>query len=223
MADFGKWVVDAFNGLTPSIDGIYTDAKYDNISYWRKKQQAMVTTAGAVAMVIPGAHLVALAADVAFLMNRMAVCSYGIGAIYGYDRFSENILEEEDFANILALWAGNDEITTIVTGNDEIITMVISKAAIDIASKVGGKAGIKIIGKTIAKSGAILVGKKLGGKVGAKIGAKFAGKLSGKAAGGMVPFLGAVIGGGINLWFITGIADSAQKYYKFKCDVISKL
>ncbi|MDM8546153.1 hypothetical protein QUF61_06635 [Candidatus Venteria ishoeyi] len=213
MADFGKWVINAFNELTPNINGIYNDAKLDNISDWRMKQQAMVTGTGAAAMAIPGAHLAALAADVAFLMNRMAVCSYGIGAIYGHDRFSKNILENEDFANVLAYWAGDEEITT----------MVGSKTAADIALKVGGKAGIKIIGKTIAKSGAILIGKKLGGKVGAKIGAKFAGKLAGKAAAGMVPFLGAAVGGGINLWFITGIADSAEAYYKFKCDVISNL
>jgi hypothetical protein len=213
MPDFGKLVVDAFNGLTPDINGIYNDAKFDSISDWRTKQQAMVTGSGAAAMAIPGAHLAALAADVVFLMNRMSVCSYGIGAIYGYDRFSENLLEEEDFANVLAFWADDENIRT----------MVGSKAAVDIASKVGGKTGIKIIGKTIAKSGAILVGKKLGGKVGAKIGAKFAGKLAGKAAAGLVPFLGAAVGGGINLWFITGIADSAQEYYNFKYDIVSQL
>jgi glycine dehydrogenase subunit 1 len=38
-----------------------------------------------------------------------------------------------------------------------------------------------------------------------------------------VPFLGAAVGGGINLWFITGIADSAQEYYNFKYDIVSQL
>ena len=213
MADYGKWVIDAFNNLTPDINDIYSNARLDNVSDWRVKQQAMVTGTGAAAMAIPGAHLAALAADIVFLMNRMSVCSYGIGAIYGYNRFSTNILEEEDFANILAYWAGDEEISTMIN----------SKVAIDIASKVGGKVGVKIIGKTIAKTGAILVGKKIGGKVGAKIGAKFAGKIAGKAVGGMVPFLGAAVGGGINLWFITGIANSAEKYFDYKCYLASKL
>ena len=213
MVDFGRWVVDAFDSLTPDINQIYNDTRLNSISDWRITQKSLVTCSGAAAMVIPGLHMVALAADVAFLMNRMAVCSYGLGGIHGHKRFSDNFLEEEDFANVLALWAGDDEIST----------MVQSKAAVDIASKVGGKVGIKIIGKTIAKSGAILVGKKLGGKVGAKIAAKFAGKLVGKASAGWFPIFGAVVGGGINLWFISGIADSAEEYYKFKFDVADRL
>jgi len=213
MADFGKLVVKGFDKLTPDYNDIYNNAKLDNISDWRIKQQAMVTGTGVGGMLIPGVHLATLTADVAFLMNRMSVCSYGLGAIYGYNRFSQNLLEQEDFPNILALWAGEEEISRIVGG----------KVAVDIASKVGGKVGIKIIGKTIAKTGGILIGKKLGGKVGAKIGAKFAGKLAGKAAAGWVPFLGAAVGGGINLWFITNIADSAEEYYRFKYDIASKL
>lgn len=213
MSSFNTWVIDAFEKLTPDIDNIYISARLESLESWRIKQQAMVTGSGAAAMAIPGAHLVALGADVMFLMNRMSVCSYGIGAIYSHDRLGTNLLEEEDFANILALWAGDDQIKAVVTG----------KFGVDLAVKIGGKTGIKIIGKTIAHTGAVLVGKKLGGKAGAKIAAKFAGKLAGKAAGGAIPILGAIIGGGINLWFITSIADAANEYYNFKTNLAGGL
>ncbi len=213
MVDYGKLVIDAFEKLTPDLDAIYGDAKFSSTDNWLRKQKALVTGSGAAAMSIPGAHIALLTADVVFLMNRMSVCSYGVGAIYGYERFTQNLLEKEDFSNILALWAGDEEISTMVEG----------KVAVDIASKVGGKVGVKLIGKTIAKSSGVLIGKKLGGKVGAKVGAKFSGKLLGKAAGGFLPFLGPAVGGGINYWFISSISNSAEKYFDFKYVIANNL
>ncbi len=54
--------------------------------------------AGGAAMAIPGAHMFALAADVGILMNRMAVASFGVGAIYA--REHPIVVEREDFANV---------------------------------------------------------------------------------------------------------------------------
>lgn len=214
--DISQYVIDAFDTLTPNLNDIYCNTKDQSLDNWKIKQKALVTASGSGAMLIPGFHLVGLAADVAFLMNRMSVCSYGIGAIYGRKFFDYSTLEEEDFPNILALWSGDTTINSLVG----------TKAAADIATKlgikVGGKIGAKIIGKTVAVSGSVLVGKKLGGKVGAKIAAKFAGKLIGKSAAGFLPFVGAAVGGGINLWFITGISDAAEEYYKFKYDVANR-
>ncbi len=164
-------------------------------------------------MVVPGAHLVALAADVAFLMNRMCACSYGIGAIKGYSKLGENILEEEDFAIVLAYWAGDEDIKSMVTG----------KGLTDIAIKVGGKTGAKLIAKAIAKSGVILVGKKLSSKVAVKVGAKFAGKLAAKAGAGFIPILGAAVGAGINVWFVSDIASAAKEYYEAKCVALHRI
>lgn len=212
-----KAVIEAFEKLTPDIDSIYEDAKSYNISDWRAKQQALVIASGATAISIPGVHLTVLAADIAFLMNRMSVCAYGIGAIYGYSRYSENILEEEDFANVLALWAGDDSISQMVAQKAGI------DAVVKVAVKAGGKLGIKLIAKTIAMSGGILVGKKFAAKTGVKVGTKFAAKIAGKFGAGFIPIVGAFAGGWINWYFLTGIADAAEKYYKFKCDIIDKL
>lgn len=213
MANIQKLVMEAFSKLTPNLNNIYDTAHTYTVSGWKAKQKSLATASGAGAMAAPGAHLATLAADIAFLMNRMSVCSYGIGAIRSFDESYGNILEEEDFANVLAMWAGHEEITS----------MMGSKGALDIAMKVGGKVGMKVIGKTIATSGTVLVGKKLGGKVGAKVAAKIAGKIAGKAGAGFIPLLGPVIGGGINFWFISSVSSSAEEYYDFKLSVIKKL
>ena len=57
-------------------------------------------------MAIPGLHLIGIAADIAFLMNRMSVCSFGIGSIEGYNNDFGIILEKEDFAIVLSIWSG---------------------------------------------------------------------------------------------------------------------
>ena len=206
---FGEWVVDAFSGLTPDINGIYSGAKSYHLSDWRVKQQSLVTGSGALAVAVPGLHLVGMAADVAFLMNRMSVCCYGIGAILGSDNGAGNILEEEDFAVILARWSGDESLSNAAIG----------KISADLAGKIGSKALTKVLAKEMAKSAGILIGKKLAGKAGVKIGAKFGAKLGSKALAGFVPLLGAAVGGGINLWFITSIADAAEDWYRLKVSI----
>ena len=203
---FGEYVVQAFDGLTPDVHGIYSNAKSSSLSSWRATQQALVTGSGAAAAAIPGFHLVGMAADVVFLMNRMSVCSYGIGAIIGTECGLGDILEDEDFAVVLARWGGDDSLNNAAVG----------KACADLAGKVGGKAVTKLLAKKMAESAGILVGKKLAGKVGMKVGAKFGAKLGTKAVTGFIPFLGAAVGGGINLWFITEIADAAEAWYRVK-------
>jgi len=208
MADFGQLVINAFNELTPDINGIYQQAHSKTLSDWRGAQTAMVAGSGAAAVVIPGLHLAGMAADVIFLMNRMAVCSYGIGAIRGYDTLRDNILEDEDFAVVLAHWTGEVDIRSAFS----------AKCAADLATKVGGKFGAKLIAKELAKGAGLLIGKKIGGKLGAKLGVKFGAKMGGKAVAGFIPFLGAVVGGGINVYFISEIANAADEYYEQKVD-----
>jgi len=203
---FGDWVLQGFDGLTPDLPGIYGNAKLRTLSGWRTMQQSLVTGSGAAAAAIPGLHLVGMAADVAFLMNRMSVCSYGTGAIVGHTQGLGNFLELEDFAVVLARWGGDESVGDAAIG----------KTAADLVGKVGGKAATKILAKTAGEKAGLLVGKKLAGKVGTKVGAKIGGKLGTKAVAGWVPFLGAAVGGGINLWFITEIANEAQSWYLLK-------
>lgn len=203
-------VLNAFESLTPNLENLYEDSICYNLSSWRRRQCSLATASGALAMGIPGLHLAGVAADVLFLMNRMSVCSFGIGSIIGYNNGNGFMLEEEDFGLILARWGGCEEASNgaLQTGVKEI------------GLKVGGKAATKALSKGVAKYAGkkvgIYVGEKVGGKIITKIAAKFGAKLGGKVAGGFIPLFGSVIGGSINLWFINSIADEAESYYKFK-------
>jgi hypothetical protein len=204
--NFREFVADAFAELTPDLPSIYRDASPSVLGDWILKQQSLVTGSGALAVAIPGLHLVGMAADVAFLMNRMAVCSYGIGAIIGYDNRHGNILEKEDFAIVLARWSGDENLSDAV----------IAKACADVVGKVASKELMRILAKKMAEHAGVLVGKKLAGKAGTKIGAKFGAKLGAKVAAGWVPFFGAAVGGGVSLWFISEVASAAESWYRLK-------
>jgi len=193
---FSEYVVSGFNSLTPDINGTFNSARSYSMNEWCNMQKAAVTGSGAAASAIPGAHLAGAAADIAFLMNRMAVCSFGIGAIYAANNGLGNYLEDEDFAVILGLWAGNAELKAAISG----------KAAADAVAHVQSKASLKFLAKHMAKSSGILIGRKLAGKTAAKIGGKFGAKMRWNIAAVFVPILGAAVGGGINLWFISEIA-----------------
>ncbi len=206
---FDQWVVDAFARLTPDVNGIYADAQAQALRDWRIKQQAMVTGSGALAIAVPGVHLVGMAADVAFLMNRMAVCCYGIGAIIGTNSGLGNMLEEEDFAIILGRWSGDESVS------DEAIR----KTHSEMVGELGAPVSSKVLAREMGKKAGILIGKKLSSKAGAKIGAKFGAKMGSKALAGFIPVLGAAAGGGINLWFITSIANAAQGWYNLKASL----
>jgi hypothetical protein len=210
MSKYTEYVVDAFNALTPDLRGIYSNAITYTLPSWKKLQATLVTGSGAAAVAIPGIHLVGIPADIVFLMNRMAVCSYGIGAILGNNNGYGNILEKEDFAIVLARWSGDESVSN----------SMIAKAAADLAGKSGGKIGAKIgtkkLASVLALSSGAIVGNKIGGKVGAKIGSKIGAKIGGKLTAGFVPLLGAAVGAGINLYFIHGIASAAEEWYEIK-------
>lgn len=206
MANFAQYVNDAFSALTPDINNIYYDAITYSFSDWKAKQSTLVTASGAASVAIPGLHLVGIPADVAFLMNRMSVCSFGIGALILKDKGLGNILEEEDFPIILARWCNDPALTNAA----------ISKTTAEIAAKTGSKVAAKQLAKIACKHFGIVVGQKLSGKLGAKLGAKFGAKLGTKVAAGFIPFFGAVVGGSINLYFITEIQTEAENWYRFK-------
>lgn len=209
MPDFSRYVNDAFSSLTPNINEIYYDAIGYTLGNWKAKQSALVTASGAGSVAIPGLHLIGIPADVAFLMNRMSVCSFGIGALVFTEKKLGNILEQEDFPIILGRWCDDPYLTNAA----------ISKTAAELAVKTGSKVAAKELAKVACKHLGIVVGQKLSGKIGAKLGAKFGAKLGTKVAAGFIPFLGAAVGGSINLYFITQIQTQAESWYRFKASL----
>ena len=139
----------------------------------------------------------------------------------------------DDFALILALWSGELQETELPV----VLTTALLSGGLAVGVSQFGVAGLvgKAAGET-AKAATIAVGQKLGAKGGVKGGVKGAGKLAGKIAekaatkiatkftvkltakgvAGFLPFVGPIIGGGINAYFVKDIADSANIYYAAK-------
>ena len=206
MSNFGQVVVNTFENLTPDLQGIYDTHKAKTMNEFTGPQSLSVLASGAAAGALPGLHLLGATADLAFLMNRMSVCCYGIGAIKGYQALGIDILEREDFALILALWAGDEDVTRIVS----------TKIGADLLVVGGAKVGLKAVSKGIGHQLGVISGKKLAGKVGAKVGAKIGAKAGAKFAAGWIPVLGGVVGAGVNAYFLSDVMAAAQRFYDFK-------
>lgn len=204
--NFSETIIKIFDGLTPDLASIAASTEGYSLAEWKSLQTKRVTVSGGAAVAIPGLHLLGIGADLAFLINRMAVCGLGIGVIMGRDSGKGDLLEEEDFACILALWADTDGLDSAA----------ISKVSSDLVTKVGSKVASKMLAKLMCEHAGILIGQKMGGKLGAKLGAKFGAKLGAKAAAGWIPFLGVAVGAGINCWFIQSISESAESWYSYK-------
>ncbi|MBA4768570.1 MAG: hypothetical protein H2049_13190 [Porphyrobacter sp.] len=221
MASVGEIFVDLVNNMRPDLAEIYDGARTESLSDWKTRQNAMVTASGAASVSIPGLHLAGLAADVAFVLNRMGTASYGVGAIVGHQACADNILEEEDFSLILAYWADDEDVMQAMKGKAG--ADLSAKVSAKLAGKVLGKSSVKILTKTMISSATYLATQKVGGKLLAKPAAKFAAKFAAKGAAGFVPFLGAVVGGGVNLWLLNGIQDAAEEFYKDKITLADSL
>ncbi|MGW4029248.1 hypothetical protein ACWEFL_07970 [Streptomyces sp. NPDC004838] len=219
--------VNAFNSLGWDTDLARRGAAgYTTLSGWRASQTAQVAAAGAAAMAVPGAHLVALTADVGFLLHKMSICAWGIGFKLG-----ATVDGEDDLAVILGLWAGALEpdalsVTSVGTGAaagwiafnatyPTYGTAVMAKALAmgagagvsTVSAKIAGKKG----GKALAK-----LSKPFLQKIAQKAAVKFSAILGSKAVTGAVPVLGALAGAGVNAYFIQKFADASETYYRAK-------
>ncbi|MGI5399267.1 hypothetical protein ACQEVG_07420 [Streptomyces sp. CA-135486] len=219
--------MDAFNSLgwdtSIAERGV---AGYSTLSSWRASQTAQVAAAGAAAMAVPGAHLIALTADVGFLLHKMSTCAWGIGFKLG-----ASVEGEDDLAVILGLWSGALERNALSVGSATagasagwivfnaayptygaaVMAKVLASGAGSGVAAVGTKIAGKKSGKAMAK-----LSKPFLQKIAQKVSVKFSALLGSKAATGAVPILGALAGAGMNSYFIMKFADAAEIYYKEK-------
>lgn len=214
--------VKVVTSLSPDVGTIYREASPYTMDAWETKQKTLATMAGVGSGLIPvpGLHLPAAVADVGFLINRMGLTAYGIGAIACYDEDFGNLVEEEDLVPILGYWANDDE-----TKNSFKVkgAGAVSKVAI----KVGGKAAAKVVSKTVLTSMGYLVASRLGLKSVMKTApplvaaaSAFAGKAGVKVGTSWVPAAGAAISAGINYWMISSISTAAIEFYNDKLDLV---
>ena len=202
-------VLSALELVSPNADEIYANA-IDSWSEttWLIGEAASTAVAGMAATIVPGAHIPAMAVDLAYLLRKMATSSLGIGAIKGHNLSCGNIVDAVDFVLILGAWADSDSY-------EEVYQEFSNKMQVFKAQSLGKKRGMNMMMRLVQKKG-LLIGKKLGLKSAAKIAAKFSGKLAAKFGAGFVPVAGAIIGGGINAYFVYDISGAADRYYSVK-------
>lgn len=204
MSISGELIVTAFDALGGDPMSAIDDAQeYSSVSTWVSDQSFKAGLAGAGAQLIPGVHLVAMGADLGYLLHQMTYCCWGVGAID--DR---PVLGKYDMSHILAIWSGAEDLSEIKTMYKKTTSALFEKTTGKLGAKAGAKVGAKVAGKLGAKLGA-----KLGGKVAGKVAAKFAAKLAAKGLGGLVIGLGAFAGYKINRYFVNEISESAIVYY----------
>lgn len=203
---FAKYAIPVLNALTPELDKIYNDAKHYSLNDWKTLQGSLVMATGTAARALPGAYLAGVSAEVAILINRMSICSYGIGSIIGHRAGKGNILESEDFLIVLAKWAGIDDI------NNATIT----KIASDLIVNGGHKQVAKLLAKAVCLHTGILIGEKINGKVEAKLKGKVLTRLIRGSVIGFIPVIGALMSSGINLRIIDEITRVSEEWYNYK-------
>ncbi|MFD3519457.1 hypothetical protein [Streptomyces sp. NPDC058653] len=201
-------------------------ANYDTLSGWRNSQTAQVAAAGAAAMAVPGAHMLALTADVSFLMHKMSLCAWGIGFKLG-----ASVDGEDDLAVIMGLWADALTPDALSVGSASAgasagfialnaVYPTFGAAVMAKALAAGAGAGVSVVsGKIIGKKGGKVVAKMSKPfiqKIAQKAAVKFSVLLGSKAVTGAVPLLGALAGAGINAYFVNKFADAAETYYRAK-------
>jgi hypothetical protein len=229
-------IVEAFDALggDPS-EAIAASREFQSTRSWIAWQSGQVAAAGAAATAIPGIHALAIPADLAFLLHKVAYCSWGIGALHRCD-----IEGKDDLAVVLALWGGavsDEDLATVVkaaaageTGAAGAIGIAAAgvagtgAATLAVANPKLAAKGLGLFGPMVAKkalgvavpAGTVPAGQWLVTKVAPKLAPKFAAKVSTKGVAGFVPLLGPLVSASVNAYVVGHTGEVAERYYSHK-------
>ena len=160
-----------------------------------------------------------IGADLLLCIIRGIHVSLGNGVLMGHE------LDVEDVIGILGVWSGaftagstlkmsiktGAKFTPKIMGKTagmaapQLVTALMTKGQAKVIPKAELKAAMKFSTKFAAK-----VSSKVSTKVGTKVGAKAVSK----GGSSILPILGGVLSGGINIIILNEIIDSAQRYYE---------
>lgn len=215
--------------------GEYDDVReaatgYASLAAWKRSQLVQVGTTGAIGGGVPGYHLVTVPLELAVLVRKIGRASWGIGCLHARDTGQDLVDPADDLFAILAAW-GKDMtrkdyhgIAASAAGLGFLVAgqSYPSFAAAAIANAFGmaaGKAAAVVLGSVAGDI--VTKNLKLGSmpalqKITEKFMVKLVGKSAGKMLGGFVPLVGAVVGGGINVYLLTKVMAAAEIYYSEK-------
>jgi uncharacterized membrane protein len=155
---------------------------------------------GGASQAVPLFHLAGLFLDAGVMVYYFDELIYGTGAIIAREKSCPNLLQKQDYWNVLGAWFKG----------------VRSSAEFDAAMSLAGvltplvtsEKAAQVFSKAIQLHGAKLVGMKLAGVIAAKVTAK--------GIAGFVPVLGPIAAAGINWYILSGLDEAAIAYFESK-------
>jgi hypothetical protein len=217
-------VQSAVMNCRASAADVRRDAQGETLSGWRTKHAALAGAAAGGNLIGGPLAFAALAIEIPALLNIMSRAALGIGAIVTGD------CSDDDYEPILAVWAGalelDGDLRKAVQSHLAGVSAstLASKAGVSMVTTVAGAGGAKIAAKAALSLNSMMLSAAIGAVIGRKVmlkgGARIAaGKMAGKIVSGLptrfMPLLGAAVAAGLNIWFVNGIMDAAERYYGF--------
>ena len=173
-------------------------AKSHKLRKWKRKKNFQATSVGVGTGILGGPAILLEGVDIAALLRICAKGCFGIGYI-----LDGEVNPDEDLHSIVLVWAG------VATASKTAST----------AGKITFKGGIKVKAKA-----AVIIAETvhtpviLSAKFGSKKVAAFAGKKAGSkflATGSkLIPVIGGIVSGGVNLWITNGLLNAAEEFYR---------
>lgn len=163
-----------------------------------------VAAIGGFSQSIPGLHLLGLIPDVGAVLYYLDELVYGTGAIVARQKRCPDLLEKQDYWNVLGAWFKGVRSTAEF---DAALSL-----AATLTPMVTREKSLQLFAQAVHLHGAKFVGAKLSGVIAAKLAAK--------GFAGFVPVLGPIAAAGINWYIFSGVDAAANAYFESKARVV---
>ncbi|MDX1540244.1 MAG: hypothetical protein R3349_02460 [Geminicoccaceae bacterium] len=203
MSITAEMVTRGFELVAGSRDGICRATEGHSLTTWRAVQLSKAGVLGATSAAIPVAGYATLPVELLVLMRWMHQAALGIGCI----KVGE--IRDGDFRNIMALWAGQAELT------DELGRYVTTRMVAEKAAAAGAVSAAGLFTKAFALGAEAVGGAQLGSRLAETVASRLAPHLASKTATRWMPLISAAVGGAANLLLIQRIMSVSERYYEF--------
>ncbi len=216
-------------GCVASASEVREAAAGKSLERWRWEHRGLAAGC-AGGNLLPGpAALAALLIEIPAVLHVMSRAALGVGVCIGHG------CDDDDYQPILAVWSGalelDGQLRRAITAQLAAPTAATlsSSSGVALATTLAGKTGTKLAikgatklnGMVLSSAIMLLAGKKAGVQLGAKTAAsQISAKVLASLPTRVVPLLGAGICAGVNIWFVNGIIDAAERYFRFKQSIV---
>ena len=206
MSITSAMITRGFELVAGSTDGICRATEGHSLATWRALQLSRAGVLGATSAAVPIAGYATMPVELLVLMRWMHQAALGIGCL------KVGAIEDGDFRNIMALWAGSTELS------DELGRYVTTRMVAEKAAAAGAVSAAGLFTKAFALGAEAVGGAQLGTKLAETIAGRLAPHLASKTATRWMPLISAAVGGAANLLLIQRIMSVSERYYDFASD-----